>query len=505
MAMTIGEIEIRLTAAVGQFEAQMNRANKSITGFGRTAKTIGGMIAGAFAVRAVTNYAATVSRAADANAKHARSLGMSLEGLIELQHAGTLAGISIDQMSKNMDMMVKRIGQGGAASDALSKLGLSAEKIKNVGLDKGLNEITLALNRVQDPMKRAALATDMFGRTGMKMLQLTQRMNGEARELGLTMSDIDAKKLESVNDNFTRLAATMKGAMQSALVALAPKIEQITNMLVDAGKGFVALVKGGELTGGEMARTDAWGDYYRAVDRAISMERRGLIDLEERNRRVTEAVNKRVDAVNAAKPGFESVFNELSEELDEIAEKIENQFGLPDFAVERKKLEGLFELGKISDPAYRGALADLDKKDPAVQAANEFFSMIAEKAKAAYDDMSRRAETLRQTIKLPVEQFADQMADINELLTSGMITQTEAIRAEAKAREEAFGRDAATRGSNVLGGVGDVGAQAALSELRRRGEVRDKQEQQLLESRKQSQLLGQIANNTGASRIPVFA
>jgi len=81
------------------------------------------------------------------------------------------------------------------------------------------------------------------------------------------------------------------------------------------------------------------------------------------------------------------------------------------------------------------------------------------------------------------------------------------MRAEMKAREELYGSGAESpsTANNVLGGVGDVGAQAALSELRRRGEVRDKQEQQLRESRKQSQLLGQIADNTGAARIPVFA
>jgi hypothetical protein len=139
--------------------------------------------------------------------------------------------------------------------------------------------------------------------------------------------------------------------------------------------------------------------------------------------------------------------------------------------------------------------------------AYEFWDMLRDKMKSAADKMRSDADAIRQSVKSPMESFREQMSKINELFSLGAIDRETAMRAEMKAREELYGpgADISTGANNVLGGVGDVGAQAALSELRRRGEAKDKQEQQLRESRKQSELLGQIADNTGAARVPVFA
>lgn len=498
---TVGEMEIRLNAAVGQFEQKMNQAAGTISKIGKVALGIGGAIAGAFAVRAVAGFAAKISDAADANVKHARALGMSIEGLIELQHVAELDGISIEQLSVNMDALYKRLGKGVGIS-ALEKLGLDAQRLQTMGIDKGISAIGAAASKIKDPFERAAIATDLFGRAGMGMLQLVSKMTGEARELGTSMTEIDVQKLEAVNDNFTRLRVAVKGAAQSILVELAPAVEKITNTLVDAAKGLVALVRGAELTGGELARTDAWGEYYRAVDRAISMERRGLIDLEERQRRVTKALEDRITATNRLKPTFGEVFAELSSELDTVAEDVEKKFGMPDFAVERKKLEGLFELGKITEPAYKGALEDLEKKDPAMRAAAEFWNMIQDKMRAAADSVRSDADSIAQSVKTPMELFRDQMAKIGELFSLGAIDRETAMRAEMKAREELYGTS--TTAGNVLGGAGDFGAQFAISELKRRGVERDKQEAMLREAQKQSRYLGTIADNTGRDVVPVY-
>jgi len=109
-------------------------------------------------------------------------------------------------------------------------------------------------------------------------------------------------------------------------------------------------------------------------------------------------------------------------------------------------------------------------------------------------------------VKSPMEKAGERVAQIQELFAAGLITQEQALRASMQVQDE-FGAQAEAQAmtpGNVMGGAGDLGAQAAISELKRRGMEQDRQESMLRESQKQSRYLEAIAQNTGLNRIPVF-
>ena len=63
-AENIGKLVVRIEANLKNFEGNMNKATKRVDGFGSTVKKIGGLIAGAFAVKAIVNLGKTMITAA---------------------------------------------------------------------------------------------------------------------------------------------------------------------------------------------------------------------------------------------------------------------------------------------------------------------------------------------------------------------------------------------------------------------------------------------------------
>lgn len=162
MSYTIGEVEVRFGAKIDRFEAQMNKAGKKLEGIGNTAKRMFGALAGAFAVGKMVQFSKTIMSTADASAKHAKTLGAQLEGMIGLQHAAVLSGASVDELDKSLDQMNKRLGSG-KYGDMLSEIGLDSWALGGMTADQKFIEIADAIGKVEDPARRTFVAMELLG------------------------------------------------------------------------------------------------------------------------------------------------------------------------------------------------------------------------------------------------------------------------------------------------------------------------------------------------------
>src|SRR4051812_28753013 len=119
---TIANLNVKLLANISGFASGMASAAKPLVDFaGKVAGTslkIGGLVSAVTGLVGAGSMAALVHQsmeAIDTNAKLADRLGMTTEGLVGLQHAAGLAGVSNESLTGAMEKMLKALG--GAADD----------------------------------------------------------------------------------------------------------------------------------------------------------------------------------------------------------------------------------------------------------------------------------------------------------------------------------------------------------------------------------------------------
>lgn len=251
MAGSIANLNVKLTASIGSFAASMASAAKPLKSFAGSVATAGSMVVGlggaAVALVAGGSIAALTHQsmeAIDTNAKLADRLGLTTEGLVGLQYAGDLAGVSSEQLTGALEKMLKGLGgaadDGELASNAFSKLGLSATELANIPADEAFTKIAEKISAIENPTERATAAMGIFGKSGQALLPLlTSGAEGikaaqeEAQKLGLTYSRVDAAKVEAANDAMTRAGKIVEGVGNQFAIGLAPYIETAATMLKD--------------------------------------------------------------------------------------------------------------------------------------------------------------------------------------------------------------------------------------------------------------------------------
>src|SRR5687768_16617626 len=117
MATSIATLSVKLVASVSSFSASMASATKTLASFassvaGATTKIVGLAAAGTALVAGGSLVYLTKQSldAIDTNAKLADRLGLTTEGLVGLQYAGDLAGVSGEQLTGALEKMLKSLG-----------------------------------------------------------------------------------------------------------------------------------------------------------------------------------------------------------------------------------------------------------------------------------------------------------------------------------------------------------------------------------------------------------
>lgn len=242
----IGRASLILSATTGRLTSGLNAAYGHVRGFANRVKgTFAGNLVGASAGMAGVGLAASfteISAKIDAAAKSARSLGVSSEYFMGLQHAADLSGVKAE------------------------KLGESLRKFRNQvdgPMDVALGNLADRIANTQDPAERARLAVQAFGESGVQLIPLFEGGSGaindmiaEAERLGIAINATDAAKFESANDALTRVKRSVEGLYTRVLTAVAPVIESWANRftrLVAAAKPFVDVLSRGFEVGWALA------------------------------------------------------------------------------------------------------------------------------------------------------------------------------------------------------------------------------------------------------------
>ncbi|MGD9791758.1 MAG: hypothetical protein AB7K52_15365 [Phycisphaerales bacterium] len=229
--------------------AGLRRAQKQLEAFGAGLRSVGTRLAGigATAIAALLGTAKAFSDTGDMLDKMSQRTGVSVEALSELGFAADLSGTDLETLEaglRNMQRTLTGAAQGSAsAGDALGRLGLTAAQLAGLAPDEQFKVLAERISQVRDPALRAALAMEVFGKAGTKLLPLMadgaagiEAMQEEARRLGLTVSTETARDAAALNDALGTLWKVLKQGVFTIGGALAPMLkdlaERITRIVV---------------------------------------------------------------------------------------------------------------------------------------------------------------------------------------------------------------------------------------------------------------------------------
>ena len=214
----------KASGSIGGFRGNLDKASGSMGGFrngiaalspalGGLAMAVGPVavaLAALVVAKKVFSGFKTIAAEIDAVAKSARLLGVELVALEGLKFGGELSGVDPSKVIGGLKTMQKRIGEAargsGAAIPALDELGLNAEDLVGQDAIKSLIDIADAFAGIEEPARRAAIASNIFSKGNMEMLLLVSQGGDAIRDQIGRMRDLSvitsttAKEFELFND-----------------------------------------------------------------------------------------------------------------------------------------------------------------------------------------------------------------------------------------------------------------------------------------------------------------
>lgn len=236
----------RAYTELGTDDSQLRRglrdAQERLKRFSASVSRVGASIAAA-GTAGVAGFAAATRQFAgygDQINKISARTGLGAAAVSELGFAAEQSGASMELLEtgvRRMQATVRSAGRGlSTSTDALDAVGLSAEKLAGVSPEQQLNMIANGLAAIDDPGKRAAVAMEIFGRAGQRLVPLLSggsagmaKLRSEAQALGLTVSDDAAAAAAELTDSMNRLARTARDLVFEIGGALAPAATDFAN------------------------------------------------------------------------------------------------------------------------------------------------------------------------------------------------------------------------------------------------------------------------------------
>jgi hypothetical protein len=364
----VSELETKLTVNSAQFTAGIVKAQLAVTGLIAIGKKV---------VEAL-DFSAAITKIDDLN-DTAQKLGQTFENTQRLAYAAKLAGTSIDSVGTGMRKLTTILDDasngGEAAQKTLGRLGLAAKDLIGLSMPEQFQLISERIKQVPGYTAQAAIALELFGRSGLENMQLLRSNIGETLQgfddLGLGITNSQAKAVAAFDD--TRDAwGVFTSAFKDQLAAnLAPTFTYLTQQLMGTGKNMLDL----KSIGAGVASTLIQGfsgflqvlDYIeQSMFKAINAAINGLNTLQAIRNGITEGLNssvftKEISGSQIKKGGYMeeidpgiagSRYEETRKKLDQLVTNLDNQvknkntkaIGIPDIGVinvaqELKKLQ----------------------------------------------------------------------------------------------------------------------------------------------------------------------
>lgn len=464
-------------------------------------KAIGTVVAAA-ATGAFASFIKESIDLADNASKAAQIAGVTTEALTGLQYAAGLADVSAGELNNSLKFLNLSISKAASGSKeaqrAFGDIGVSirdtAGNLRSA--DAVLLDVADRFSQYENGAEKAALAQELFGRSGTALIPLLNsgaaginELTAQAERFGLVVSQETAAASEQFNDSLTVMQGVSRGVGNQLARDMLPTLNDITGTMIDVAENTDAVSTASEILSGTLkslvtagivvgttfkavgdgigafaagAAAAAQGQFMQAVD----IFKMGGTDYKE----TTEAALNRINALwdgSAAKTGeaagkvagslrqLKRGATEAGEESDKAAPKVAKltdtigaQVAALEFqaATVGKDKDEVTLLKLALDGATESQLASAQAALGTVTA-YEAQAEAAANAKKAEQEKAQRGKAITQESLSDIEVLAQKQQGYYDALQEGSISQETfnkvSIKNSEAMKEVAYGADTA--------------------------------------------------------------
>jgi hypothetical protein len=427
-----------------------------------------------------------------------QSTGVSTEALSQLEYAAQMSGLSSEDLTKGLTKLSKAAfaaaSEGGSAAEKFERLGI---QVKNADgsirpTEDLLLDIADKFSKMEDGAAKTGMAMEIFGKSGAQLIPFLNEgkagiaaLTAEADRLGLTLGGDAAKAADAFNDNLDRLKFAAQGVVNQA-------VQQMLPMLVAMSERFVASAKsGGVLSMGVTALVGVFktlvsagvivtsifqqlGRVIYGVGSAVlavasgefKLAKQEIMDaFSEARANVTDDMETIAAVWSNKVPEIAGATQKLDEEVKDTivfnptkAGKLAEDAAAKAVEGFKKMADGLreqvdtFGMGEVAVLKYQLAHGELAKElatgGPAAQAYADEVVVLTEKlldleaasertkaSQEAWQSLVDKGADITASVATPVETYMARIAELNDALQLGVITQETYNRAIGTAQK----------------------------------------------------------------------
>ena len=181
-------------------------------------------------------FTAEMAVAGDRAAKLSFRLGLTVEGLSELEYIAESGGVPVNQMAMAMQRMTRRMSEAaqgtGEAKDAIKELGINAMELTLLSPDQQFYQIATALQAVTGQSDKLRLAFKLFDSEGVSVLQTLKRDLKEVREEFGKYGGAMSASFAAASEDFTQAHTNLNNATDRLKESLSePFMAPFTNAI----------------------------------------------------------------------------------------------------------------------------------------------------------------------------------------------------------------------------------------------------------------------------------
>ena len=435
------------------------QADKTAAAFRAMSKQLAtGAVAGGVAVVAFTQHLADLSnQIVDSSTK----TGIATETLAGLRLAAEGSGLAFENLEAGLNKLpsqMLKVQQGSKGiSKTFDRLGVSVEESKNGMLqlrdaDAVLKDLFVSLNNVTSAEEKAALASEIFGRTaGPQLIQSGAIANMEkfvsfSKEFGISTGPqmvsamaeyqrVSSAALQTVTGEAQRLMDTFTGSaegggMSAAIMRTTETFIFLSTVVSDVFKGIVSTVQfGGSMAGAAIEGLRGnWSEAMIALrEDAQTAREEGIDNMFDTLERGTQRINKFRTAVSETmKAGEAGAGGAGGAGQDDATEKAKKQQAI---------LKGNLELSaytrELEAQSAKFAQSKLDLQLEELQGNDQLEEQVRRRAAAIDEELvalQEKEQALMGNLEIDFEN-AEQEKELNAL-TAALIQREKDLELE---------------------------------------------------------------------------
>ena len=308
---SLGSLVVSLAMDTAKFSGDVGKAAQQMARLTAEAGKIGAAIGANIGagLRTIGELVRHSIDAADETSKLAQSLGATTEEISRLAYAADLSGASQEELGQALAKLDKQAAEAAAGGRTAGDI-FAAMGVQVTGTGGALKSTTELLAEVADKLasykdgaEKTALAQEIFGRSGARLIPLLNQgaeglaqVGAEADKLGLALTTSAGQAAEAFNDNLTRLDKAREGLGRRIAAELLPTLQMLTDRFIGSAQSAERMARQAEIAAASVKLLISSGAILVGVFQAVGQALGGAAAL---HRQLAADQVERLDAVGA--------------------------------------------------------------------------------------------------------------------------------------------------------------------------------------------------------------